>query len=264
MKQISRRICSVLLVLSMLLTLCGAAFAGQPEFPDTAGHWAETTINALAKDGVVSGFDDGLCHPDETVNGEQFVTLVVRYFAYPLDESGTLWPDAYLAAAEKAGIIDSAADGTGQISRMEMIRIMLRALNRAKNTGVANTLFTDDAEILPTDKADINKAVELDILHGYPDGTVRAYSHATRAEAFVMLRRMMDVHEEDVRKAAEKKNQNWGYAPTPAPTPTPEPTPTPVPVERSISFTLPVVAHTDTAIVVARRCSGRSSAMVRK
>ncbi len=250
MKQISRRICSVLLVLSMLLTLCGAAFAGQPEFPDTAGHWAETTINALAKDGVVSGFDDGLCHPDETVNGEQFVTLVVRYFAYPLDESGTLWPDAYLAAAEKAGIIDSAADGTGQISRMEMIRIMLRALNRAKNTGVANTLFTDDAEILPTDKADINKAVELDILHGYPDGTVRAYSHATRAEAFVMLRRMMDVHEEDVRKAAEKKNQNWGYAPTPAPTPTPEPTPTPVPVERSISFTLPVVAHTDTAIVV--------------
>ena len=252
MKQISRRICSVLLVLSMLLTLCGSAFAAQPRFPDTAGHWAEDTINALAKDGVVSGFDDGLCHPDDTVSGEQFIALVVRYFAYSLDKADTLWPDAYLAAAEKAGIIECAADGTGQITRMEMVRIMLRALNRAKNTGVTNTVFEDDAEILPADKADINKAVELDILHGYPDGTVRAYSHATRAEAFVMLRRMMDVHEEDVRKAAEKKNHNYGYSPAPIPalTPTPEPTPTPVPVERSIAFTLPAVAHTDTAIVV--------------
>lgn len=242
MKQISRRICSVLLVLSMLLTLCGTAFAGQPEFPDTVGHWAEDTINALAKDGVISGFDDGLCHPDDLVSSEQFIALVVRYFAYPLDRVDTLWPDAYLAAAEKAGLIDRVADGTGQITRVEMVRIMLRALNRAKNTVTANTAFEDDAEIMSADKADINKAVELDILHGYPNGTMRAYSYATRAEAFVMLRRMMDVHEDDVRKAAEEKKKQDVYVPAP--------TPTPQPIERTISFVLPRAAHTDTSIPV--------------
>lgn len=45
-------------------------------FADTTNHWAEESINKAAQKGIVSGFDDGLFHPDEGLTRAQLCVIL--------------------------------------------------------------------------------------------------------------------------------------------------------------------------------------------
>lgn len=48
------------------------------KFIDTEGHWAEQAIDKAADKGVVSGFEDGLFHPDEPITRAQLCSILDR------------------------------------------------------------------------------------------------------------------------------------------------------------------------------------------
>jgi hypothetical protein len=47
-------------------------------FPDTAGHWADSMINAVGKAGYVLGYPDGTYRPDQPITRAEFVTVINR------------------------------------------------------------------------------------------------------------------------------------------------------------------------------------------
>ncbi len=49
-----------------------------PDVPET--HWAASEVAACAANGVVSGYDDGLYHPDRTVTRDQMAVYIARAF----------------------------------------------------------------------------------------------------------------------------------------------------------------------------------------
>ncbi len=49
-------------------------------FEDTAGHWAETYISALAARGIVGGVSDTLFEPEEEITREQIAAILDRAF----------------------------------------------------------------------------------------------------------------------------------------------------------------------------------------
>lgn len=166
----------------LLLTLClfvsamtmGAVAVESVSFPDIEGHWAQATIEALADEGIIKGYPDGMVHPDDSITRAEFSALVCRLGNYEVgepDENGS-WAAAELAALCKAGIItEESFVPDAPITRIEMMRMLVRALT----TSCEN------------DEAYISKAKEYDIINGFPDGSVRPYSASTRAEAFTML-----------------------------------------------------------------------------
>ncbi len=227
MKRQNKRIPTLALALVLLLSTISPAFAADAAFPDIRGHWAEETINELAGTGVVHGYDDGLCHPDDLLSWGQCVMLVQRFFQQ-----------------DAAGYIKDTGPGD-PITRMNMVRVMLRVLNKAPKEQ-KNTPFKDDESIRDGDKGYLNLANELGIIQGYVDGTVRPYQDVTRAEGFVMLKRLTAVYEE-LKKQAETENKpsisigsGGGSVTKPA---EPETKPT-------IQFTLPEVIHAGSAVPV--------------
>ena len=110
MKRQNKRIPTLALALVLLLSTISPAFAADAAFPDIRGHWAEETINELAGTGVVHGYDDGLCHPDDLLSWGQCVMLVQRFFQQ-----------------DAAGYIKDTGPGD-PITRMNMVRVMLRVL----------------------------------------------------------------------------------------------------------------------------------------
>ena len=56
--------------------------------------------------------------------------------------------------------------------------------------------FTDKEEILDWMKGYVNESVKAGVLKGYPDGSFQPNKTSTRAEAVVMIQRMLEKMEE--------------------------------------------------------------------
>ena len=257
MKQRMNKITAALLAAVFLLSVASPGFAAHTGYPDVAGHWAERTICELTADGIIHGYGDGTCRPDENITRAQFGALVARYFSLTAKEADASEVDTnHWAAKEITGLIEKGiirpADYDGRydmdaaIPRMEMIRMIVRAIGKETEavTLAGRTGFADDGEIAGQDRGYINAAKKYDIISGYPDGTVRPYTTATRAEGFVILKRLMAAYEE-IKKAEASNGGGNTQTGTGGP-------PIQKPAERvpEVTFTLPATAHTDTALPV--------------
>ena len=52
----------------------------QADFSDLEGHWAKDTVEQLADEGVISGFEDGTFRPDQSVTRAEFTKMIVQAF----------------------------------------------------------------------------------------------------------------------------------------------------------------------------------------
>ncbi|MFZ5632937.1 MAG: S-layer homology domain-containing protein [Bacillota bacterium] len=107
---------AVWLVLLLVLTLAGAAFA-QPS--DIAGHWAGKQIGDWISKGLASGYPDGTFKPDNTITRAEFVTLANKAFGFNQsvqtdfsDVKSADWFAAEVAKAGAAGYVSGYEDGT--------------------------------------------------------------------------------------------------------------------------------------------------------
>lgn len=197
--------------LSMLLVVClvvsmlaGSAYAVNRYFEDAKGHWAEEVIQILTDKGIISGYPDGLVHPNDIITRAEFAALIARIMDLPEPEESEVtlgfsdiaghWSEQNIEALIIAGIIQKGDYGTHflpdePITRMEMIRMLVRAIGRGEHdpSCLCITGFSDDGGLTDKDKASICAGKAHGIVNGYPDGTVKPEGRATRAEAFSML-----------------------------------------------------------------------------
>ena len=222
-KKMKRPLCLALTVCLVLSLLAGSAYAVNRYFEDAKGHWAEEAIQILTEKGVISGYPDGLAHPDEIITRGEFAALVARTMELPEPEESEVtlrftdiaghWSEQDVEALIIAGIIQKDDFGTKflpdqPITRMEMIRMLVRAIGKGEHDASCScvTGFSDDDTLSESDKSSICTGKEYGIVDGYPDGTVKPDGKATRAEAFEML--------VDTEKAKEKIKKEEPPKPT--------------------------------------------------
>ncbi|TCK89054.1 S-layer family protein [Natranaerovirga hydrolytica] len=214
--------------LSMLLVVClvvsmltGSAYAVSQYFEDAKGHWAEEVIQILTDKGIISGYPDGLVHPDDIITRAEFAALIARIMELPEPEESEVtlrftdiaghWSEQNVEALIIAGVIQKGDYGTNflpdePITRMEMIRMLVRAIGKGEHdpSCLCVTGFSDDGDLTDKDKASICAGKAHGIVNGYPDGTVKPEGKATRAEAFSMLVDADEAKEQNKKEESPK------------------------------------------------------------
>ncbi len=203
-KKMKRPLSMLLVVCLIVSMLAGSAYAVNRYFEDAKGHWAEEVIQILTDKGIISGYPDGLVHPDDIITRAEFAALIARIMQLPEPEGSEVtlrftdiaghWSEQNVEALIIAGVIQKGDYGTNflpdePITRMEMIRMLVRAIGKGEHdpSCLCVTRFSDDGDLTDKDKASICAGKAHGIVKGYPDGTVKPEGKATRAEAFSML-----------------------------------------------------------------------------
>lgn len=99
-------------------------------FPDVKpSYWAAAYINMAAKGlNVISGYPDGKFYPDRIVTLGQACTILLRVLGYRDANVGGVWPDSYLGAAARAGLLDGIDPVDGPLTRGTAATLFLNLL----------------------------------------------------------------------------------------------------------------------------------------
>lgn len=161
-------------------------------------EWAREAIEYLASENIVSGVEDGVFKPNDTVTREQFATMLVKAFNLNggnsdfTDLDNNHWAFDAVSAAYANGIISGISDtefGTGRnITREDMATMLYRASQKmgiTLNDGDIN--FTDSEDISDYAFEAVKAMNNSGVISGYSDGTFGPKDNATRAQAAQML-----------------------------------------------------------------------------
>ncbi|TDG00533.1 S-layer homology domain-containing protein [Paenibacillus piri] len=174
-------------------------------FADMIGHWAREDVELLASKLLVDGSSDTAFTPQNPITRAEFAALLVR--ATGLAElHGMAFPDVAkewfagaVGAAAQAGLIVGFEDGTfrpdGAITREQMAVMIVRAMELAGKKADSDPrklmAFEDNAQVSEWAKAGVAGAVNAGIVNGMTDKAFAPNGQATRAEAAVMLKRLL-------------------------------------------------------------------------
>ena len=207
----ARMIRGFLLAFVMVLALGAPALAA--DFTDVAGSPFEASINSLADQSIVGGYDDGTFRPNNLLQRQQFAKMAVLTMGYELTtadvstfpdspapydpDNNPLYPGSYVAVAAENEIILGKADGnfdfSGNITRQQAITIVVRAagdLLAEPDADYAGVLSYTD----PNHGANIKKAEFNGLLAAIPGlATWDLTAPATRGEAAEVLAQLLEV-----------------------------------------------------------------------
>lgn len=170
-------------------------------YTDIKGHWAEAVIKQASERNMIDGYEHYRFMPDRPITRAEAAAVLVRGLKLTkqrevryTDLGPEHWAYPFIAKAAQAEIIDGYPDGSlapdRYLTRMEMAAMMARSMKMSgKQRGLSP--FTDVKE---TDwGVGILKQLKAEgWITGFPDGTFRPESQATRAEFVTLLARMMN------------------------------------------------------------------------
>lgn len=176
----------------------------EKSFTDISGHWAESSIQFMLREGIISGMDDGTFAPDKNVTRAEFAAILAK--ALNLDEKsenlysdvedGSWYAPAVLECTGAKLIVgdDGKFRPNEYLTREEMAVIVSRAekymglQSDRKSTGY----FSDENYISGWAKDAVLEIAGSGIINGYEDGTFRPKENTTRAHAAVVICRLLD------------------------------------------------------------------------
>ena len=235
MKHWKRGLCGLLAAVLMVPAGLAAPVSGEKGLSDLEGHWAQKEVEAAVASGWVDGYPDGSFKPEKSITRAEFTKMLLDAIHLTPDSELVAWmkvhakmediwgnpteytPKLYDMSGHwltSQGWLDAALysgmvvpdDYNGKnfrpekaITRYEIALMTDRALGLVypTNQPVEGELpFTDKEEILDWMKGYVNESVKAGVLKGYPDGSFQPNKTSTRAEAVVMIQRMLEKMEE--------------------------------------------------------------------
>lgn len=170
-----------------------------PLFADIKNHWAEEVVKKMVALGIISGYPDGTFRPDASVTKAEFCKILVLALKLQPREGPMVnfaddipaWARPYIQTAAAKGLFQGYPDGTfgpnERITRQEMAVVLAKAVGGTSGSLV----FTDTGDIADWARDYVGIAVQRGLLKGYPDGTFKPNGHTTRAEACMVLWRLI-------------------------------------------------------------------------
>ena len=218
MKRPSSRVLSLLLALVLSFSLCPAALADldPSDYSDLKeDYWAYDSIMYCSEWEIVKGYDDGKFYPENPVSGVEFVTMVTRTFyedevaaaqsEKPAD-SPWYWANTKIAADHfltNGMTIDGSA-----MNRYDMANVAKNALitinkgflpDSGVHWGLDPRLDNVPSQVKDWDSVPKNRTVAIKtcyatgVLTGMSDGMFHGEKGMTRAQACVVITRMLNV-----------------------------------------------------------------------
>ena len=181
-----------------------ASLLSLPTFDDmAAASWAQDAVEFLWSEGIVNKKGDGVFAPNTNITRGDFAMFLIRTMG--LADKGKevqfadVDPNAEYAAEVLIGKNLGIFKGSGnnmfepetEISRQDMMTMCARALGLAG--GVDLGRFSDNALIADYARDSIAAMVKAEIVKGNPDGTVNPLGNTTRAEAAVIMERILNL-----------------------------------------------------------------------
>ena len=168
--------------------------------------WAIEAVSALAGKNIINGRGDGTFDPNGNVTREEFAKLVVNMFNISAPDEVELkfsdsvsgeWYEKYVNTVAACGIAVGYSDGRfgigENITRQDCSVILLRAMEYVgKSVVLENELnFADINEIDDYAKNAVRVLAGMSIINGKGNNLFAPKDFCSRAEAAVMLFRMM-------------------------------------------------------------------------
>ena len=235
MKHWKRGLCGLLAAVLMVPAGLAAPVSGEKGLSDLEGHWAQKEVEAAVASGWVDGYPDGSFKPEKSITRAEFTKMLLDAIHLTPDSETVAWMKAHAKMKDiwgrptaytpklydmsghwltSQGWLDAALysgmvvpdDYNGKnfrpekaIARYEIALMTDRALGlvySASQPVEGELPFTDKEEILDWMKGYVNESVKAGVLKGYPDGSFQPNKTSTRAEAVVMIQRMLEEMEE--------------------------------------------------------------------
>lgn len=194
------------LVIALLLTFLASVYPAQAEaaanLHDISGHWAQSQIENLVGQGVISGNPDGSFKPDNSVTRAEFIVMTNRAFSFNntvtinyTDVKAGDWfaPDIAKAVAAGYTVGSNGMMNPDQfITRAEAATMLAQAAKLDTAAGADSLAKFKDAASIPVWSQNFVAAVvKAGYMNGNPDGTFAASDFTTKAMAAVMLNQAM-------------------------------------------------------------------------
>lgn len=179
-------------------------------YSDMFNHWANDDVSLLASKWIVSGTSFTNYSPSKAITRSDFAKYIANGLgltgnasgAAKFRDVGTAGKDAaYIGAVSNAGIISGKSTGkfdpNAAITREEMASMMLRAMNYAgvQPSNASLTKFTDSSKISSWATNAVAACVDAGIIAGVTPTTFQPKANATRAQAAIMIVRMLEYSE---------------------------------------------------------------------
>jgi large repetitive protein len=193
-----------------------AAMSFKNSFADTVGHWAYQDIDWMARRLLVNGVSSGEFKPEGSVTRAEFAAILVR--ALGLTSSGSVaggqqtftdvsadaWYHDVVTAAAASGLVNGMNGGMFQpnetITREQMAVMMSRALELLRIGGTSSAgaslgAFSDSGKVQDWAKEGVEKVLKEGLMQGMTDTTFGPEGITTRAQAAIVVGRMLKKQE---------------------------------------------------------------------
>lgn len=183
-------------------------------FSDLRGHWAQPTVTRLVRAGAIEGYPDKTFRPGATISKGEFAALFSRTVATPQEIEGviappgftlcdtTAWQYPYMAYLASSGLIPESGpqwDPYSPCSRLDALTVMRKHAEQTVAQAVYDIpdnleRFADLAGLDAASLETASWAVEVGLLKGYEDNTLRLGGTVTRAEMAELIWRYMNTY----------------------------------------------------------------------
>ncbi|MGO4111541.1 glycosyl hydrolase [Paenibacillus sp. YAF4_2] len=166
---------------------------------DISGHWAQSSVEKWAANGVLGGYPNGMFYPNQNISRAEFVTILNRVFGFYVksdeafsDVNTSSWYADQLSFARQAGIYQgfpgNKAEADTNITIEDAITMLARLFELQAGSS-ASGKFNDSSKIQAYAKDAVNAL--SGVLNGYQDGTLRPTTPITRAEAVTLINNLV-------------------------------------------------------------------------
>ena len=168
-------------------------------------HWARDIIAELKDRGIVSG-SDGKFNPNNSISRAEFSTMIAQCFYKGESASGNVkfadvssadWYYSYTTLLAEKGIVNGVGNGmfspNSMITREDMAVIAVRCLSSKIDVTDTDYLsFIDSDRVADYAKSAVAVLTNENILSGTPEGMFYPKNNLTRAEAAVVVYKLLE------------------------------------------------------------------------
>ena len=200
-----RKILSLILVFAMTVSLLTVGTgAVEPTYGDTAGHWAESSIERWSGYGIIQG-SNGLFDPNGQLTCAQLATILAKLLKLPAakdagftDNTADVWYYDAINRCAAAGILNGNGDGTvtpeAPITRERAMVMLARALGIEPIRKPDLTKYTDAAQVSAYAQGYLAAMIKAGIVGGVGDNRLAPQDNINRASTVTILDRAIGVY----------------------------------------------------------------------
>ena len=200
-----RKILSLILVFAMTVSLLTVGTgAVEPTYGDTAGHWAESSIERWSGHGIIQG-SNGLFDPNGQLTCAQLATILAKLLKLPAakdagftDNTADAWYYDAINRCAAAGILNGNGDGTvtpeAPITRERAMVMLARALGIEPIRKPDLTKYTDAAQVSAYAQGYVAALIEAGIVGGVTADELAPQDNITRAATVTILDRAISTY----------------------------------------------------------------------